>query len=76
MWLGNCHLLQTLIPDIKPLQEAVVELHPDEGRLSVDEDSSGPREREEPEEDQGLKIRRTVTQVSTGLWQRADKTKS
>lgn len=56
-------LLQTLIPDIKPLQEAVVDLHPDEGRLSVDEDSSGPREREEPEEDQGLKIRRTVTQV-------------
>lgn len=58
--------LQTLIPDIKPL-EAVVELHPDESRLSVDEDSSGPREREEPEEDQGLKIRRTVTQVRTGL---------
>ncbi len=55
---------QTLIPDIKPLQEAVVELHPNEGRLSGDEDSSGPREREEPEEDQGLKIRRTVTQVS------------
>ncbi|XP_067300267.1 apoptotic chromatin condensation inducer 1b isoform X2 [Pseudorasbora parva] len=55
--------LKTLIPDIKPLQEAVVELHPDEGRLSVDEDSSGPREREEPEEDQGLKIRRTVTQI-------------
>ncbi|XP_016102641.1 apoptotic chromatin condensation inducer 1b isoform X2 [Sinocyclocheilus grahami] len=55
--------LKTLIPDIKPLQEAVVELHPDEGRLSGDEDSSGPREREEPEEDQGLKIRRTVTQI-------------
>ncbi|NP_001292511.1 apoptotic chromatin condensation inducer 1b [Danio rerio] len=55
--------LKTLIPDIKPLQEAVVDLHPDEGRLSVDEDSSGPREREEPEEDQGLKIRRTVTQI-------------
>ncbi|XP_059364688.1 apoptotic chromatin condensation inducer in the nucleus-like [Carassius carassius] len=55
--------LKTLIPDIKPLQELVVELHPDEGRLSVDEDSSGPREREEPEEDQGLKIRRTVTQI-------------
>uniref|UniRef100_A0A8C1C1M6 Apoptotic chromatin condensation inducer 1b n=1 Tax=Cyprinus carpio carpio TaxID=630221 RepID=A0A8C1C1M6_CYPCA len=55
--------LKTLIPDIKPLQEAVVELHPDEGRLSGDEDSSEPREREEPEEDQGLKIRRTVTQI-------------
>uniref|UniRef100_A0A672RZQ9 Breast cancer anti-estrogen resistance protein 1-like n=1 Tax=Sinocyclocheilus grahami TaxID=75366 RepID=A0A672RZQ9_SINGR len=55
--------LKTLIPDIKPLQEAVVELHPDEGRLSGDEDSSGPREQEEPEEDQGLKIRRTVTQI-------------
>ncbi|XP_077084240.1 apoptotic chromatin condensation inducer 1b [Siphateles boraxobius] len=55
--------LKTLIPDIKPLQEVVVELHPDESRLSVDEDSSGPREREEPEEDQGLKIRRTVTQI-------------
>lgn len=55
--------LKTLIPDIKPLQEAVVELHPNEGRLSGDEDSSGPREREEPEEDQGLKIRRTVTQI-------------
>lgn len=40
-----------------------MDLHPDEGRLSVDEDSSGPREREEPEEDQGLKIRRTVTQI-------------
>ncbi|XP_043100471.1 apoptotic chromatin condensation inducer 1b isoform X2 [Puntigrus tetrazona] len=55
--------LKTLIPDIKPLQEAVVELHPDEGHLSGDEDSSGPREQEEPEEDQGLKIRRTVTQI-------------
>uniref|UniRef100_A0A671P839 Apoptotic chromatin condensation inducer in the nucleus-like n=1 Tax=Sinocyclocheilus anshuiensis TaxID=1608454 RepID=A0A671P839_9TELE len=55
--------LKTLIPDIKPLQEAVVELHPDEGRLSGDEDSSGPREQEEPEEDQGLMIRRTVTQI-------------
>ncbi|XP_073692391.1 apoptotic chromatin condensation inducer 1b [Garra rufa] len=55
--------LKTLIPDIKPVQEAVVELHPDEGRLSGDEGSAGPREREEPEEDQGLKIRRTVTQI-------------
>ncbi|XP_051570269.1 apoptotic chromatin condensation inducer in the nucleus-like isoform X2 [Myxocyprinus asiaticus] len=55
--------LKTLIPDIKPLQEAVVELHPDEGRMSVDEDSAGPHDQEEPEEDQGLKIRRTVTQV-------------
>ncbi|TRY57490.1 hypothetical protein DNTS_014235, partial [Danionella cerebrum] len=55
--------LKTLIPEIKPLQEAVVDLHPNEGRLSADEDSPGPHEREEPEEDQGLKIRRTVTQI-------------
>ncbi|KAL6490880.1 hypothetical protein MHYP_G00012250 [Metynnis hypsauchen] len=52
--------LKSLIPDIKPLQEAVVELHPDEGRFSGDEDSSQQVDREE---DQGLKIRRTVTQI-------------
>uniref|UniRef100_A0A8B9JNQ6 Apoptotic chromatin condensation inducer 1 n=1 Tax=Astyanax mexicanus TaxID=7994 RepID=A0A8B9JNQ6_ASTMX len=52
--------LKSLIPDIKPLQEAVVELHPDEGRFSGDEDSSQQADREE---DQGLKIRRTVTQI-------------
>ncbi|XP_051553576.1 apoptotic chromatin condensation inducer in the nucleus-like isoform X1 [Myxocyprinus asiaticus] len=55
--------LKTLIPDIKPLQESLVELHPGEGRLSGDEDSARPHDREEPAEDQGLKIRRTVTQV-------------
>ncbi|XP_066536553.1 apoptotic chromatin condensation inducer 1b isoform X3 [Hoplias malabaricus] len=52
--------LKSLIPDIKPLQEAVVELHPDEGRFSGDEDSSQQADREE---DPGLKIRRTVTQI-------------
>ncbi|KAI4876618.1 hypothetical protein NFI96_020564 [Prochilodus magdalenae] len=52
--------LKSLIPDIKPLQEAVVELHPDEGHFSGDEDSS---QQADHEEDQGLKIRRTVTQV-------------
>lgn len=55
--------LKTLIPEIKPLQEAVVELHPDEGRLSSEEDIAGPRDLKEPEEDQDLKIRRTVTQI-------------
>lgn len=55
--------LKTLIPEIKPLQEAVVELHPDEGRLSSEEDIAGPRDVKEPEEDQDLKIRRTVTQI-------------
>ncbi|XP_053485407.1 apoptotic chromatin condensation inducer 1b isoform X3 [Ictalurus furcatus] len=52
--------LKSLIPDLKPLQEAVVDLHPDEGRFSGDEDSSQQPERDE---DQGLQIRRTVTQV-------------
>ncbi|KAK2860263.1 hypothetical protein Q7C36_004429 [Tachysurus vachellii] len=52
--------LKSLIPDLKPLQEAVVDLHPDEGRFSGDEDSGQQPERDE---DQGLQIRRTVTQV-------------
>uniref|UniRef100_A0A3B4CXA7 SAP domain-containing protein n=1 Tax=Pygocentrus nattereri TaxID=42514 RepID=A0A3B4CXA7_PYGNA len=49
----------SITTDCYPL-EAVVELHPDEGRFSGDEDSSQQVDREE---DQGLKIRRTVTQV-------------
>ncbi|XP_062850404.1 apoptotic chromatin condensation inducer 1b isoform X3 [Trichomycterus rosablanca] len=52
--------LKSLIPDLKPLQEAVVDLHPDEGRFSGDEESTQQSERNE---DQGLQIRRTVTQV-------------
>lgn len=55
-----CVCGQSLIPDLKPLQEAVVDLHPDEGRFSGDEDSAQQPERDE---DQGLQIRRTVTQV-------------
>ncbi|XP_076829867.1 apoptotic chromatin condensation inducer in the nucleus-like [Brachyhypopomus gauderio] len=53
--------LKSLIPDMKPLQEAVVELHPDEGHFSGDEDTA--QQAEHDHEDQGLKIRRTVTQV-------------
>lgn len=51
---------QSLIPDLKPLQEAVVDLHPDEGRFSGDEEAG---QQPEHDEDQGLQIRRTVTQV-------------
>ncbi|XP_056613193.1 apoptotic chromatin condensation inducer 1b [Triplophysa dalaica] len=54
--------LKTLIPEIKPVLEAVVELHPDEGQLSS-EDSAGPHDVDKLEDDQGLKIRRTVTQI-------------
>lgn len=53
--------LQSLIPDIKVNQEPVmVELHPEELQLSGDEenlDSSCS------DQDKGLKIQRTVTQV-------------
>ncbi|KAK1797235.1 hypothetical protein P4O66_008619, partial [Electrophorus voltai] len=55
--------LKSLIPDIKPLQEAVVELHPDEGHFSGDEDAGQQAEHDDDDDDQGLKIRRTVTQV-------------
>ncbi|XP_048867456.1 apoptotic chromatin condensation inducer in the nucleus isoform X3 [Brienomyrus brachyistius] len=57
--------LKSLIPDIKPTggQEAVVELHPDEGRLSGDEEVAEREEMGEAELDKGLKIQRTVTQV-------------
>ncbi|XP_070977632.1 apoptotic chromatin condensation inducer in the nucleus-like isoform X1 [Oncorhynchus clarkii lewisi] len=51
--------LKSLIPDIKPSQDAVVDLHPDDIQLSGDEDTT----REDQGPDKGLKIRRTVTQV-------------
>ncbi|XP_077445882.1 apoptotic chromatin condensation inducer 1b isoform X2 [Stigmatopora argus] len=47
--------LKSLIPDIKAAQEAVLDLHPEELQLSGDEDNGHG--------DDGLKIRRTVTQV-------------
>lgn len=49
-----------MIPDIKANQEAVVELHPEELQLSGDEESP---EAGRDDQDKGLKIRRTVTQV-------------
>jgi len=49
-----------LIPDIKINQEAVVELHPEELQLSGDEENL---DNSRSDQDQGLKIRRTVTQV-------------
>ncbi|XP_064201982.1 apoptotic chromatin condensation inducer in the nucleus isoform X4 [Anguilla rostrata] len=61
--------LKSLIPDVKLAagpggQEAVVELHPEEGRLSEDEEEAGERgEVGDQGQDKDLKIRRTVTQV-------------
>ncbi|XP_036407628.1 apoptotic chromatin condensation inducer 1b [Megalops cyprinoides] len=58
--------LKSLIPDMKPgagSQEAVVELHPEEARLSGDEEVPERGEGGEPGLESGLKIRRTVTQV-------------
>ncbi|CAJ1086030.1 apoptotic chromatin condensation inducer 1b isoform X2 [Xyrichtys novacula] len=55
--------LKSLIPDIKINQEAVVELHPEELQLSGDEESL---DNNRSDQDQGLKIRRTVTQVVPG----------
>ncbi|KAM6959564.1 apoptotic chromatin condensation inducer 1b isoform 3-T3 [Tautogolabrus adspersus] len=55
--------LKSLIPDIKINQEAVVALHPEELQLSGDEESL---DTSRADEDQGLKIRRTVTQVVPG----------
>ncbi|XP_075387417.1 apoptotic chromatin condensation inducer in the nucleus isoform X9 [Tenrec ecaudatus] len=54
--------LKSLIPDIKPLagQEAVVDLHADDSRLSEDESE---RNGDDGTHDKGLKICRTVTQV-------------
>ncbi|CAK6952989.1 apoptotic chromatin condensation inducer 1b [Scomber scombrus] len=55
--------LKSLIPDIKVSQEAVVELHPEELQLSGDEESLDANR---GDQDKGLKIRRTVTQVVPG----------
>lgn len=44
-------------------QEAVVELHPEELQLSGDEESL---DASRGDQDKGLKIRRTVTQVRRG----------
>uniref|UniRef100_A0A8C9WS90 SAP domain-containing protein n=1 Tax=Scleropages formosus TaxID=113540 RepID=A0A8C9WS90_SCLFO len=57
--------LKSLIPDIKHTvsQEAVVDLHADEGHLSVEDDASERDERGGEDLDPGLTIRRTVTQV-------------
>ncbi|XP_077401081.1 apoptotic chromatin condensation inducer 1b isoform X2 [Vanacampus margaritifer] len=55
--------LKSLIPDIKIAQEAVVDLHPEELQLSGDEDN---RDNGQGDNDDGLKIRRTVTQVVPG----------
>uniref|UniRef100_A0A8D3BS05 Apoptotic chromatin condensation inducer 1b n=1 Tax=Scophthalmus maximus TaxID=52904 RepID=A0A8D3BS05_SCOMX len=55
--------LKSLIPDIKINQEAVVELHPEELQLSGDEENV---DNSLGDQDKGLKIRRTVTQVVPG----------
>uniref|UniRef100_A0A667YYM6 Apoptotic chromatin condensation inducer 1b n=1 Tax=Myripristis murdjan TaxID=586833 RepID=A0A667YYM6_9TELE len=55
--------LKSLIPDIKVSQEAVVELHPEELQLSGDEEGL---DTSRDDQDKGLKIRRTVTQVVPG----------
>ncbi|XP_031706582.1 apoptotic chromatin condensation inducer 1b isoform X6 [Anarrhichthys ocellatus] len=55
--------LKSLIPDIKVKQEAVVELHPEELQMSGDEESP---DTSRGDQDKGLKIRRTVTQVVPG----------
>ncbi|XP_063750837.1 apoptotic chromatin condensation inducer 1b isoform X2 [Eleginops maclovinus] len=55
--------LKSLIPDIKVKDEAVVELHPEELQMSGDEESPDPSMEDQ---DKGLKIRRTVTQVVPG----------
>ncbi|XP_077171424.1 apoptotic chromatin condensation inducer in the nucleus isoform X3 [Paroedura picta] len=55
--------LKSLIPEIKPPpggQEAVVDLHADDSRISEDE---AERHAEEPAHEKALKICRTVTQV-------------
>ncbi|XP_013917936.1 PREDICTED: apoptotic chromatin condensation inducer in the nucleus-like, partial [Thamnophis sirtalis] len=55
--------LKSLIPEIKPPlggQEAVVDLHADDSRISEDE---AERHLEEPAHEKALKICRTVTQV-------------
>lgn len=60
---SSSFLLQSLIPEIKPPpggQEAVVDLHADDSRISEDE---AERHLEEPAHEKALKICRTVTQV-------------
>ncbi|KAM4612223.1 apoptotic chromatin condensation inducer 1b isoform 2-T2 [Polymixia lowei] len=57
--------LKSLIPDIKVSQEAVVELHPEELQLSGEEEGQGVGNGR-GDQDKGLKIRRTVTQVVPG----------
>lgn len=57
---SSVSVLQSLIPDIKVNQEAVVELHPEELQLSGDEENL---DTSRGDQDKGLKIRRTVTQV-------------
>lgn len=52
-----------MIPDIKVNQEAVVELHPEELQLSGDEENL---DTSRSDQDKGLKIQRTVTQVRKG----------
>ncbi|XP_054656341.1 apoptotic chromatin condensation inducer 1b [Dunckerocampus dactyliophorus] len=56
--------LKSLIPDIKVAQEAVVDLlHPEELQMSGEEDN---QDNSQGDQDKGLKIRRTVTQVVAG----------
>ncbi|XP_061133466.1 apoptotic chromatin condensation inducer 1b [Syngnathus typhle] len=55
--------LKSLIPDIKIAQEAVVDLHPEELQLSGDDDNNNNRDNGQGDADDGLQIRRTVTQV-------------
>ncbi|KAM8899233.1 apoptotic chromatin condensation inducer 1b isoform 2-T2 [Spinachia spinachia] len=55
--------LKSLIPDIKVNQEAVVELNPEELQMSGDEEGM---DTSRGDQDKGLKIRRTVTQVVSG----------
>ncbi|XP_039678573.1 apoptotic chromatin condensation inducer 1b isoform X2 [Perca fluviatilis] len=55
--------LKSLIPDIKVNQEAVVELHPEELQMSGDDEGL---DTSRGDQDKGLKIRRTVTQVVPG----------
>ncbi|XP_077961745.1 apoptotic chromatin condensation inducer 1b isoform X2 [Gasterosteus aculeatus] len=55
--------LKSLIPDIKVNQDVVVELNPEELQMSGDEEGM---DTSRGDQDKGLKIRRTVTQVVSG----------
>lgn len=57
-------VLQSLIPDIKVNQEVVVELHAEELQMSGDDENL---DTSQVDQDKGLKIRRTVTQVRKGI---------